>query len=79
MPKPNQSCGTCRFADWDGKRTPTGRFKRDVTTWCSYVVTLPPLPTSIPSHRLPDPGRWNGWVESTDGTDCPCYEERTDA
>jgi hypothetical protein len=62
-----KSCRTCRFlrtpeADADGKI----RYRKAYAYRCLYPVPWPALPAS----RLPAPG----WVEITDGTDCPVWE-----
>ena len=76
MTTQKQSCRTCRWAEWE--RTPTGRIKQNCSGQCVYPVAHIRLPDSITENVMftKNPPRNAIWTK--DGTNCPCWEERTE-
>lgn len=71
-------CGTCRWADWRGLLTPTGRFKWNATSPCLYPRER--IERELQEVRVPDGYRVrvldDDYLEPSDGKQCPCYEKR---
>lgn len=70
MSTKKKSCGKCRYA---GKfwLTPKGRFKRDTTANCGYLVEIGPRPESVVSVEVRKYA-----IRPNDGEQCPVYEEK---
>lgn len=56
----------------DFHRTPTGRFKKDATASCNYVIQVPVLPSSVRGGNRKN-GYPKGYVAPEDGTECPVW------
>lgn len=62
-------CGTCQW--WENEYKHSRIVKQTVGT-CNKPVNFKKLPYAFLAG-------WEGWhaVDTTDGTDCPCYERKS--
>lgn len=66
----DKSCGTCLYAG-EFRLTPSGRFKRDTSTQCGYVVRIGPRPESVGAI---EERRYA--VQPSSGAQCAVYEAK---
>jgi len=66
--KLEQCCKNCKYWDTEHAKDKAGRIRKDTVAKC--LLELPKLPASL--RNAPQ----QGWMASTYGTDCKCYEQK---